>query len=332
MKFRRLGRTGLSVSEVGFGGAGIGHVWGATSEAECIAAVRRAVDLGINFFDTSPMYGNGRSEENLGRGLAGLRQQVYVATKVRLRTDSDIADMITAVRRSVEESSRRLHTDVIDILQIHHQLGSAGGRYLAAVGPPPRYAYRLNLQQALDLGAAMLRMVEAGKVRFLGITAWDGDPAVIEPLLASGASGTAQILYNLLNRTAAEPAHASFDGLDQGGTIAMARRNDVGVIGIRAHAAGALVDQLDRPVADESDVARDHRRSRTLAFLKGGSLRTMAQVALRYCLDNPDIATVIPGFKNVAEVDEAAACSELPPISAQGIARLRKEYERNFAH
>ena len=73
MKLRRLGRTGLRVSEVGFGGAGIGHVWGSTSDAECIAAVRRAVELGINFFDTSPMYGAGRSEENLGLGLAGLR-------------------------------------------------------------------------------------------------------------------------------------------------------------------------------------------------------------------------------------------------------------------
>jgi aryl-alcohol dehydrogenase-like predicted oxidoreductase len=71
MKFRLLGRTGLSVSEVGFGGAGIGHVWGSTTDAECVAAVRRAVDLGINFFDTSPMYGGGRSEENLGQALAG---------------------------------------------------------------------------------------------------------------------------------------------------------------------------------------------------------------------------------------------------------------------
>src|SRR5690606_29248633 len=315
MNLRRLGRTGLLVSEVGFGGAGIGHVWGATTDAECIAAVRRAVDLGINFFDTSPMYGGGRSEENLGQGLAGLRDRVYVATKVRLRTEADLLDMAAAVRRSVEQSLQRLRTAWVDVLQIHHQLGPEGGQYLAAVGPPPRYAYRLTREQALGLGAAMQRMVEAGKVRFLGITAWDGHPDVIEPVLASGLFHTAQILYNLLNRTAAGAAPAAFDGVDQGRSIPIAQRNDIGIVGIRAHAAGALAESLDRAAADDSEVARDHARARKLVRLqKKTSARTLSQVALRYCLDNRAIATVVPGVKSVAEVEEAAACAELPPL------------------
>ena len=330
MKRRRLGRTGLSVSEVGFGGAGIGHVWGPTTDAECMAAVRRAVDLGINFFDTSPMYGAGRSEENLGQGLAVLRGQVCIATKVRLRTEADLADMAGAVRASVEQSLRRLRTDVIDLLQVHHQLGPEGGQYLSAVGPPPRYAYRLTGDQALELGAAMQLMVEAGKVRFLGITAWDGHPDVIEPLLASGVFHTAQILYNLLNRTAAGPPPAGFDDIDQGRSMATAHRNDIGIIGIRAHAAGALVDRLDRAVTDDSEVARDHARCRKLAFLKQGPFRTMSQVALRYCLDNRDIATVVPGVKSVAEVEEVAACADLPPLDARDIATLGRMYERAF--
>ena len=93
MKYRPLGRTGLPVSELGLGGAGIGQVWGATTEAECIRLVRRAVELGINFFDTSPMYGRGKSEEILGRGLDGLRDRVYIATKVRLQTADELVDM-----------------------------------------------------------------------------------------------------------------------------------------------------------------------------------------------------------------------------------------------
>jgi L-galactose dehydrogenase/L-glyceraldehyde 3-phosphate reductase len=330
MKFRRLGRTGLPVSEVGFGGAGIGHVWGPTTDSECIAAVRRAVDLGINFFDTSPMYGGGRSEENLGHGLAGLRERVYIATKVRLRTETDLADMSAAVQASVEQSLRRLRTQVIDLLQIHHQLDLEGGQYLAAAGPPPRYAYRLTCDQALELGAAMQRMVEAGKARFLGITAWDGHPEVIEPLLASGVFHTAQILYNLLNRTAATPSPAGFDDIDQGRSIPVAQRSDVGIIGIRAHAAGALADRLDRAVAPDSEVARDHDRCRKLAFLKMGPLRTMSQAALRYCLDNPHIATVVPGVKSVAEVEEIAACAYLPPLETQDMATLGRMYERRF--
>ena len=110
-------------SYYGFGGAGIGHVWGATTEQQCLQAIRRAVERGVNFFDTSPMYGGGRSEENLGRGLAGLRNQVCIATKVRLQTEGDLAEIAKAVCRSVERSLVRLRTDRIDVLQVHHQLG-----------------------------------------------------------------------------------------------------------------------------------------------------------------------------------------------------------------
>jgi len=330
MKYRILGRTGLSVSEVGFGGAGVGHVWGATTDAECIRAVRRAVDLGINFFDTSPMYGGGRSEENLGQGLEGLRDRVYIATKVRLRTEEDLAGMDGAVRRSVEESLRRLRTDHVDVLQIHHQLGPEGGQYLAAVGPPPRYAYRLTRDLGLELGRAMQRMVAEGKARFLGITAWDGHREVIEPLMSCGVFHTAQILYNMLNQTAASAPPEGFDGVDQGEAITIAQRNGIGIIGIRAHAAGALADSLDRAVAPDSEVARDFARSRTLNFLKKGPYTALSQVALRFCLDNPHIATVVPGIKSVAELEEIAACSELPPLDRQDMAKLQQMYQRDI--
>jgi len=308
MKHRLLGRTGLSVSEVGVGGAGIGQVWGATTETECIRLVRRAVELGINFFDTSPMYGRGRSEEILGRGLDGLRDGVCLATKVRLQTAEDLSDMAGAVRRSVEQSLARLRTDHVDVLQIHHQLGPEGGQYLAAAGPPPRYAYRLDLEQGLELGHAMQRVVEAGKARFLGITAWDGHPGVIEPLLASGVFHTAQVLYNLLNRTAASAPPGGFDDVDQGRAIDVACRHGIGIICIRAHAAGALTDRLDREVAPDSDVARDFARSRKAACSETGAA-SLSQAALRFCLDEPRIATVVPGVKNVAELEECAGCS-----------------------
>src|SRR5688572_3206656 len=330
MKYRILGRTGLAVSEVGFGGAGIGHVWGATTDAECREAARRAVDLGINFFDTSPMYGGGRSEENLGQGLERLRDGVYIATKVRLQTTDDMADMTRAVRRSVEQSLRRLRTDHVDVLQIHHQLGPEGGQYLAAVGPPPRYAHRLTRESAMELGLAMQQMVQEGKARFLGITAWDGHPGVIEPLLASGVFHTAQILYNLLNQTAASAPPDGFDDVDQGRTIPVARRNDIGIIGIRAHAAGALADRLDRAAAPDSQVARDFMRSRSLDFLKKGSHTTLSQAALRFCLDNPNIATVVPGIKNLAELEEIGSCSELPPLDSQDRVELERTYHEVF--
>lgn len=333
MKYRTLGRTGLNVSEVGFGGAGIGHVWGPTTDEECIRSVRMALDLGINFFDTSPMYGGGKSEENLGKGLAGRRDQAIIATKVRLQNEEDRAShasMAAAVRHSVEQSLTRLGTDYVDVLQVHHQVGAERGQYMAAVGPPPRYALLLNLEDCLTLGSAMREVVREGKVRFIGITAWDGDPSAINQALASGIFDTAQILYNLLNRTAVAHPPSGFDDMDQGQSLPVAQSSNVGVIGIRSHAAGALVDHLDRDAAPDSEVARDHRRAQNLWPLLSGRFSTLSQAALRFCLDNPNIATVVPGFKSASEMEEAAACSDLPSLPAETLTILDVLYRRQF--
>ena len=324
MDFRKLGRTGLSVSRVGLGGAGLGHAWGETSDAECVRTVRRALDLGVNFFDTSPMYGRGRSEENLGRGLSGQRHRVYVATKVRLQTAEEVADPGPAVRRSLEQSLGRLDTDYVDVLQIHHQVGPEGGQYLAAAGPPPRYAYRLTFESALALGEAMTGLVSEGSVRFVGITAWDGHPGVVEKLMASGVFHTAQILYNLLNRTADGAPPPEFRDLDQGLTLPVAKRHDIGVIGIRSHAAGALADRLDRPVEPDSPVARDFAATRRV-LPAGGPYRTLSQMALRFCLDHPGIDTVVPGAKNAEELEEAVGCLDLPPVDPRFLAGLKRQ-------
>jgi aryl-alcohol dehydrogenase-like predicted oxidoreductase len=176
----------------------------------------------------------------------------------------------------------------------------------------------------MSLGEAMQQMVQEGKVRFLGITAWDGHPDVIEPLLSSGVFHTAQILYNMLNRTAASERPAHFDDVDQQRSLPVAQRHDIGIIGIRAHAAGALVDRLDRAVAPDSEVARDFARSRKLTCFRKAPFCTLSQVALRFCLDNPAIATVVPGFKNPAEVEDAVACSDLPHLNREDVAELER--------
>jgi len=329
VNYRRLGRTGLEVSEVGLGGAGLGHAWGETADDECVRAVRRALDLGVSFFDTSPVYGAGRSEENLGTGLAGNRHRVIVATKARLKSDEELADMAAAIRRSVEASLMRLRTDYVDILQIHHQVGRERGRYLA-VADPPIHAIRLAIADGLAFAESAQDLVREGKVRFLGITAWDGDREAVEALLASGVFDTAQILYNMINQSAATPAPDGFDDADQGEALTVAGANDTGVIGIRSHAAGALVDRLDRVVKPESDVARDHGRAARLSFLRRTPFRTLSQVALRFCLDNPAIATVVPGCKNAAEVEEAVATASLPSLAAEDVAEVQRLYRRQF--
>ncbi|NND50094.1 MAG: aldo/keto reductase [Rhizobiales bacterium] len=330
MRYRQLGRTGLEVSEVGFGGAGVGHVWGETSDSECERAIRRAVDLGINFFDTSPMYGGGKSEENLGAGLAGLRDKVVLATKVRLHSEDELANLKSAIRSSVEQSLARLRTERIDVLQIHHQVGPERGQYLA-VASPPRYALLLTEADCLAFAEAAQGLIDDGTVGFLGITAWDGDGKVVRALLESGAFATAQVLYNLVNHSAEAPPPPGFDDVDQGQALVAARDNNIGVIGIRSHAAGALVETLDREVAADSDVARDHARAGRLSFLLSETMPTLSAVALRFCLDNPAISTVTPGIKKTAEVEEAVRVADLPPLSIEDRNKISALYQNQFS-
>ncbi len=127
MEYSVLGRTGLRVSKAGFGGGGIGQVWGPTSEEESVRTVHRALDLGINFFDVAPAYGNGRAEEVLGLALQGHREEAIVATKVRLRAE-EMDDVAGALTRSVDGSLRRLRMDSVDVLHIHNRFTLRRGR------------------------------------------------------------------------------------------------------------------------------------------------------------------------------------------------------------
>ena len=338
---REFGRTGLMVSELGFGGAGVGHAYGASDDETCARAVARAVELGVNFFDTSPVYGAGTSEQNIGKGLAmasasgltgslaSVRDQVVIASKVRLADEADLADMSGAIARSVDESLERLGTDRIDILQIHHQVARERGRYLA-VASPPRYALSLTARDCMAFAEAAQPLIDDGTIGWLGITAWDGDRNSVAELLASGAFASAQVLYNLVNHSAATPVPQGFDDIDQGEALVTAQNHGVAVIGIRSHAAGALADVVDRDVAPDSDVARDHARACALKALLTGELATLSALALRFCLDHPAIATVTPGFKNAAEVEEAVQVSRLARLEADAMAEIDRLYRRQF--
>ena len=115
-----LGHTGLQVSRVGGGGGGIGQVWGPTTEAECVRTIHRALELGVNFFDVAPAYGQGKAEEVLGRALQGRQEPVVIATKVRLAAQ-EMYDVAGAVRTSVEASLRRLRRETVDVLHVHNR-------------------------------------------------------------------------------------------------------------------------------------------------------------------------------------------------------------------
>jgi aryl-alcohol dehydrogenase-like predicted oxidoreductase len=320
MEYTVLGRTGLRVSRVGFGGGGIGQVWGPTTEAESVQAVHRALDLGVNFFDVAPSYGHGKAEEVLGIALQGRRAAAIVATKVRLAAE-EMDDINGAVTRSVDTSLRRLRMDAVDVLHVHN-------RFTLRRGDVP---HSLSADDVLGpVLEAYQKMQRAGKTRFIGLSAMEPHVPSLRRMMESGHYDTVLAYYNLLNWTAQEPPPPGVPLFDNGQIIPLAKSLGMGVIGIRSHAAGALTPQVDRPVPPGTLLAQDVAGAQTLGFLLEGPIRSLSQAAMVFCLMNRDIDTTVPGVKNVAEIGEIAGCIDLPPIPPHHLGRLRELYARGF--
>src|SRR5262249_28570696 len=276
----------------------------------------RAWELGVNFFDVAPSYGNGKAEEVLGRALHGRQEQVVVATKVRLAAE-EMHDVAGAVGTSVEASLRRLRRGTVDVLHVHNRFTPRRG------GPPPSHAAAAapRLGPVLD---AYQQMQHTGKTRFIGISAMEPDVPTVRRIMTSGHFDTVLAYYNLLNWTAQELAPPGVSLWDNGQIIPLATSLGMGVIGIWSHAAGALSQQVDRSIPPGTLLAHDVASAQTLGFLLEGPIRTLSQAAMVFCLMNRDIATTVPGAKNVAEMEELAECVALPPIPPPHLTRLRE--------
>ena len=156
------------------------------------------------------------------------------------------------------------------------------------------------------------------------------DVPTVQRIMTSGHFDTVLAYYNLLNWTAQEPAPPGVSLWDNGQIIPLATSLGMGVIGIRSHAAGALSQEVDRPIPPGTLLAQDVAHARMLDFLLEGPIRTLSQAAMVFCLMNRAVATTVPGVKNVAEMEELACCVDLPPMPPQYLTRLRELYARGF--
>ena len=320
MEYSTLGRTGLRVSRAGFGGGGIGQVWGTTTEEESIRAVHRALDLGVNFFDVAPGYGAGKAEEILGLALHGRRDEAIVATKVRLLAE-EMDDISGAIARSVDASLRRLHMDNVEVLHVHN-------RFTQHRGDSPD---SLSAEDALGpVWDAFQKTQHDGKTRFIGMSAMEPHVPTVQRIMETGHYDTVLAYYNLLNWTAQEPPPPEVEIFNNGQIIPLAKSLNMGVVGIRSHAAGALSIQVDRPIEAGTLLAQDVDATKKLDFLLDGPIRNMSEAAMIFCLMNLGIHTTVPGVKNVAEINEIVGCVDLPPIPSEHLERLRELYNRGF--
>ena len=325
MDYRQLGRTGLRVSALGFGCGDVGGLIVRGTLAERERAVARAVELGINYFDTAAAYGNGRSEENLGEVLRSLKPDVYVGTKFRLEP-SDLSDVAGGVARSLEASLRRLKLERVDLLQLHNRITS---------GPEDR---TITVSPLLDdVVAALRRLQEQGKIRFYGITAL-GETEALHRALSARALDTAQVCYNLLNPSAGAAVPSGFPAQDFRSLLGPAREHGVGVIVIRVLAAGALSGQLERhalampsvePIASGPDYASDVARARQLEGVgRGGYAESLVEAALRFPLGSPAVSTVLLGYSTLEHLEYAVSAVTRGPLPPAALAALDEAWRR----
>ena len=321
MHYRRLGETGLVVSEIGVGGAGLGHRWGTTSDEEAIATVRAALAAGVNFFDVAPRYGKGRAERNVGRGLEGQRERAVVASKVFLSPEQ-LDDVAGSVERSLAQTLEDLGTDHLDLYQLHNQITMARGSM----------ALSLSLEDVLGprgVVETLQRLREEGAVRFIGCTGL-GEAEAVRAVIGEGGLNTVQAYYNLLNRSAAEPLPPGSGLHDHGQIIPLAASHGLGVIVIRNLAGGVLSGEgLDRAVGADSLFARDAERGSRLGFLRRDDA-SLSQVATRFVLQQREVSTVAPGVKNAAEMADAIAAAEIEPLEGAALSRLDEEAADDF--
>jgi aryl-alcohol dehydrogenase-like predicted oxidoreductase len=326
MEMRDFGRTGMRVSVFGFGCGAVGGLMVRGSPADQERAVARALDAGINYFDTAVQYGNGASETNLGRVWATLKPAAYVGTKIRF-TQAERGNIRAAAAGSLESSLRRLGMDHVDIFHLHNPI--------TADGADESFSVKMVLEEVVPAFEALRKQ---GKTRFLGITAV-GETAALLRVIDSGSFQSAQVSYNMLNPSAGMAVPEKYPAQDYGRLLDHTMAAGVGVIGIRALAGGALTGTAARhpiaspppePIGSAVRYEDDLDRARRLApLVDEGHAVSLAEAATRFVIANPAISTMLVGMATGEEFEQALAAVETGPLSAAALVRVA-ELQRGF--
>src|SRR5712664_578960 len=314
MKYRTLGKTGIKVSEIGFGAWAIGgndhgNSYGPTDDKVSMAAIERAFQLGCNFYDTADVYGHGHSEELLGQVLKGHRSEVILATKVggdfyhdppRMNFNPEYLEFAAA------KSCERLQTDYVDLYQLHN--------------PPVQLLKNGKIFEALE------KLKDTGRIRHYGVSIHDPQEGLLS--IKYGQPATIQVVFNLLRQEAKNQLFQA------------ARAQNVGIIAREPLSNGFLtgkftVDSTFPQVDIRSNFPRNYQaglvRAAQQLMLLESKTRTLAQASIRFALDHKDLSTVIPGAKTPQQTEENLRASELPPLTGEELLRIRILREQGFA-
>jgi aryl-alcohol dehydrogenase-like predicted oxidoreductase len=327
MEMRAFGRTGMRFSTLGFGCGAVGGLMVRGDPADQERTVARALDAGVNYFDTAVQYGDGASERNLGRVLKALKPaNAFVGTKVRLKPE-EFGRIGAAVTASLDASLGRLGLERVDIFHLHNPIGDGSAGALTA-------------RQVLDeVAPAFDKLRQQGKLRFPGLTAV-GDTAALHHVVDKGGFLSAQVTYNMLNPSAAGPLPANYPGQDYGRLLDHTSAAGAGVVCIRVLAGGALSGSAERhpiaspppePIGSAFDYDADLARSRRLQpLVDEGFAASLAEAATRFAITHPGIGTILVGIATPAQFDTALAAVAKGPLPQAAVDRLAA-LQRGFA-
>ena len=320
MNYRTLGKTGLKVSEIGYGAWGIGKSsWIGATDDESLKALQRSVDLGLNFIDTALVYGNGHSEVLVGRLLRERSERIYVATKIPPKNGVwpaeagvPVAQAFSAehVIASTEESLRNLGLETIDVQQFH--------------------VWSDDWANAGDWLKAIQKLKEQGKLRYFGVSINDYQPENSIKLIETGVVDTVQVIYNI------------FEQSPEDKLLPTCERHNVGVIVRVALDEGGLTGQITPDSTfEKSDFRRNYfwgdrkqqvyERVKQIASDLKITTDQMAETALRFVLSHKGVSTVIPGMRSVRNVVRNCALGDGRGLPADQVEKLKSHrWIRNF--
>src|SRR5580700_6169347 len=316
MEMRVYGRTGLQISVLGFGRGAVGGLMVRGDPRDQERAIARALEVGVNYFDTAVQYGNGESEKNLGRILQNLKPvNAIVGTKVRLPS-AEFGSIAATVAKSLEASLARLRRERVDIFHLHNAVTKDGG------------GEALSVRQVLgEVVPAFQRLQQQGKTRFLGLTAI-GDTQALHQVIDAGVFDSAQVVYNMLNPSAATALAANYPAQDYGRLFDHTKTAGTGVIGIRVLAGGALSGSAERhPIASpppepigsalnyDADIARARR---LMPLVMEGFAASLTEAATRFAIGNAAMGTILVGIATPQQFEDALAAVQkgrLPPAA-----------------
>ena len=323
MRYRVFGGTGLQVSELGFGCGSVGGLIIRGDQKTVVKAVARAVELGVNYFDTATFYGDGQSETNLGAALAELKADVLVGTKVLLTLPDLEDDIEDAMIASLEASLKRLRREYVDLFQIHNRIRVDRLYYRGGVSTTVS-----DIKTAADVCRFLQQQ---GKIRFWGLNGLGDTESILEAVHSVDAQ-TIQICYNLLNPSAGMQVPPAFPFQSYQQLIDKAVHRQLGVIAIRVLAGGAFSGTTERhplasgsfiPIGSGQDYQEDVNRSSLFSFLvKDGYTSSLIEAALRFVISKPEISTALVGFSSLDQLEQAAKYVAEGPLPKEALDRI----------